>query len=29
VGDHGNRVQERFRTHVLPFFTKHLKGSAR
>jgi S-formylglutathione hydrolase FrmB len=29
MGDHGNRVQERFRTHVLPFFTKHLKGSAR
>jgi S-formylglutathione hydrolase FrmB len=29
VGDHGNRVKERFRTHVLPFFTKHLKGSTR
>lgn len=33
VGDHGNRVKERFRTHVLPFFsrhlTPHLKGSTR
>lgn len=29
VGDHGNRVKERFSTHVLPFFTKHLKGSTR
>ncbi|MBF9151568.1 esterase [Novosphingobium sp. 1Y9A] len=29
VGDHGNRVKERFRTYVLPFFTKHLKGSTR
>lgn len=29
VGDHGNRVKERFRTLVLPFFTKHLKGSTR
>lgn len=33
VGDHGNRVKERFRTHVLPFFarhlTSHMKGSTR
>lgn len=27
-GDHVNRVAERFRTHVLPFFVKHLEGSA-
>jgi S-formylglutathione hydrolase FrmB len=26
VGDHGNKMPERFRTHVLPFFTKHLKA---
>lgn len=29
VGDHGNRVKERFVTKVLPFFTRHLKGSTR
>lgn len=29
VGDHGNRVKERFRTHVLPFFARHLKGNTR
>jgi enterochelin esterase-like enzyme len=28
-GDHGNRVPERFRTKVLPFFAKHLTGQAR
>ena len=26
VGDHGNRVTERFGTVVLPFFAKHLKA---
>lgn len=26
VGDHGNRVTERFASHVLPFFAKHLKA---
>lgn len=27
VGDHGNRITERFKAVVLPFFAKHLKGS--
>ncbi len=26
VGDHGNKMPERVRTHVLPFFAKHLKA---
>lgn len=26
VGDHGNRIKERFGSKVLPFFAKHLKG---
>ena len=25
VGDHGNRVTERFKATVLPFFARHLK----
>lgn len=25
-GDHGNRIAERIRTHVLPFFANHLDG---
>lgn len=27
VGDHGNRITERFKSKVLPFFARHLKGS--
>lgn len=27
-GDHGNRVRERFRTEVLPFFAEHLEPAA-
>lgn len=26
VGDHGNRIAERFKTKVLPFFARHLKA---
>ena len=29
VGDHGNKMPERFGTKVLPFFTKHLQKAAR
>lgn len=29
VGDHGNKVPDRFRSVVLPFFARHLKGASR
>lgn len=29
VGDHGNKVPERFANKVLPFFGRHLKGAVR
>jgi enterochelin esterase-like enzyme len=28
-GDHGNRVRQRFESHVLPFFSRHLAAGAR